>query len=343
MTFSAKQHYILVTGGAGYIGSHTVYELIKQGYKVIVYDDLSEGHRELVSDEALFIKGSVGNESEFGRIFSRYQIDTVIHFAGFISMGESMIDPGKYFKNNVCGILSLLDSLAKHEIHKFIFSSSAGVYGNPERIPIQEDDRTNPTNPYGESKLMVERCLQWYDICHGIKSISIRYFNAAGAAPDASLGEAHRVESHIIPLAIQTALGERETFKLFGDDYNTPDGTCVRDYIHVMDLADVHVRAIGELEKRPASTVYNAGTGCGYSNREIVEMVKSVTKTDFPVEMASRRPGDADILVASPKKLSDDFTWKPRHSDLENIVRTAYQWHTSDKYKRLKKAQPSAL
>ncbi len=250
-------------------------------------------------------------------------------------MGESMRNPARYFHNNVGGTLVLLENMVRHGVLKIVFSSSAGVYGNPERIPIEEGDRTVPTNPYGESKLMIENCLKWYDICHGMKSISIRYFNAAGAVPEAGLGEAHRDESHIIPLAILTALGRRKVFTLFGTDYDTHDGTCVRDYIHVLDLAKAHVRAIEELQNSGIGGAFNAGTGHGYSNREIIDMVKNVTGIDFPVETVLRRPGDTDIMVASSQKIMDIFGWQPGYSSLENMVWTAYDWHKSELYGRL--------
>lgn len=327
--------YIFVTGGAGYIGSHTVRELLSKGYNVVVYDDLSEGYREFIPETAHFVHGNILDTDRLNQVFKQFAINTVIHFAGFISMGESMENPWKYFNNNVFGTLCLLNCMHAHGISKIVFSSSAGVHGNPERVPIEEVDRKDPTNPYGESKLMVENCLKWYDISHNIKSISIRYFNASGAAPDASLGEAHRVESHIIPLAIATALGKRDSFKLFGTDYQTPDGTCVRDYIHVLDLAEAHILAIKALETSGKSDVFNAGTGTGYSNSEILEMVKKVSGRDFRVDLSPRRPGDADIVVASPKKIMKAFGWEPKHSDLENIIKTAVNWHTSEKYKNL--------
>jgi len=326
--------YIFVTGGAGYIGSHTVSELLHKGYNVVVYDNLSEGYREFIPDNAQFVKGNILDEDRLSQVFKQYPIDTVIHFAGFISMGESMENPWKYFNNNVFGTLCLLKCMQVHGIRKFVFSSSAGVHGNPEKIPIEEEDRTAPTNPYGESKLMVENCLKWYDVCHGLKSISIRYFNASGAAPDTSLGEAHRIESHIIPLAILTALGKRDSFKLFGTDYQTPDGTCVRDYIHVLDLAEAHILAIEALDTKSKSDIFNAGTGRGYSNKEILDMVMKVSGRDFRVDLSPRRPGDADIVVASPKKIMKTFGWKPKHSDLENIIRSAFNWHTSEQYKK---------
>ncbi len=331
--------YILVTGGAGYIGSHTVRTLLDRDYRIIVFDDLSTGYREFVSDETVFIEGNTSDVNALENVFTRYPVDTVVHFAGYIDMAESMQEPGKYFHNNVTATLSLLNSMQKNEIRKIVFSSSAGIYRPTGSTLFSEDSPKGPSNPYGETKLMVENCLQWYDACHGIKSISIRYFNASGASLDASRGEAHQPESHIIPRIILAALGHDDTFRLFGTDYDTPDGTCVRDYIHVLDLADVHALAIEKLRDNSISTVYNAGTGKGFSNREIIDMVRNVTGLGIPVQTAPRRPGDATVVVGSPSRIMKNFSWKPRYSDLETIIRTAYNWHTTELYRKLTKAE----
>jgi len=318
---------VLVTGGAGYIGAITAQELKKQGYEVVIFDSLEKGYKEAVKGFKL-IKGKVHDQELVAKTLKQYEIEAVIHFAAYIEMGESMENPSKYYENNVIGTVSLLEAMVKTKIKKMIFSSTAGVYGNPERLPIKEEDRKLPENPYGQSKLMVEKILKFYDMTHGLRSISIRYFNAAGATLDGKLGEAHRPESHLIPNVIKAVL-ENKAFKLFGDDYPTPDGTCIRDYIHVLDLAEVHILALKALGKGHKTDVYNAGAGKGYSNKQVIETVKAVSGKDLRVKIEPRRPGDANELVADSGKLKKEFKWRPKHSDLKTIVETAWKWHSN--------------
>ena len=318
---------ILVTGGAGYIGSIMTRQLLDKGFEVVVIDNLSGGYQQAVDKKAEFGLVDLNDKKAIEKVFKEHKFEAVIHFAGVISMGESMENPSKYFRINVFNALNLFEAMVKHKVLKLIFSSTAGVYGNPVHLPIPENDPKNPTNPYGESKLMVEKILGWYDKIFNLCSISLRYFNAAGAALDGKLGENHRPETHIIPLAIKTALGEKRTFKLFGDDYDTPDRTCIRDYVHVEDLCHAHLLALKSLFKGLKTTVYNVGTGKGYSNKEVVAMVKKISAVDFPVEICSRRPGDATELVADSTKIKKELGWRPQYSDLETIVKTAWDWY----------------
>jgi len=316
---------ILVTGGAGYIGSFIVRKLKEAGFKVLILDNLSHGHREAVADFELVEIDLVTEKDKLDELLAQEKIAGVIHMAAFIQMGESYEKPGLYFRNNVIGSLNLLEAMAKHGVSNFVFSSSAGVYGEPESLPIKEDDPKDPANPYGETKLMVERMLPWFDKAHGLKFISIRYFNAAGAALDGSIGSDQPNESHLIPRVLRAALkGGKFTF--FGGDYKTVDGTCVRDYIHVLDLADIHVLALKALMSGAESNFYNAGYGKGYSNKQIVEMIKKVTGLDFEVEIGSRRAGDTAALVASIDKIKADFGWEPKYG-LKEIIESAYLWH----------------
>lgn len=318
---------ILVTGGAGYIGSFIVRKLRDVGFEVLIVDNLSNGHREAVSDFELIKIDLVTEKDKLDELFAKEKFAGVIHMAGFIQMGESYENPGMYFRNNVVSSLNLLEVMVKHKVSNFVFSSSAGVYGEPEKQPIEEDDSKNPTNPYGETKLMIERMLVWFDKAHGLKSVSIRYFNAAGAAFDGSIGEDHPNESHLIPLALKAALENRE-FTIFGDDYNTPDKTNVRDYIHVLDLADTHTLALKTLIDGAKSNFYNAGVGRGYSNKEIAQMVKEITGLDLKIKYGPRRSGDADSLYASIDKIKKDLDWKPKYG-LREIIESAYKWHKS--------------
>ena len=318
---------VLVTGGAGYIGSIVSHQLTKQGHDVVIYDSFENGYKEAIGGLDV-VKGNTKDTKKLVKVIKQKKIEAVMHFAAYIEMGESMIDPHKYIDNNVVGSVGLFEAMIETGVKKLIFSSTAGVYGNPERVPIKEKDRKLPENPYGESKLMVEKILDWYDRIHKLRSITIRYFNAAGATLDGSLGESHKPESHLIPNVIKAALNDKE-FKLFGDDYETNDGTCVRDYIHVLDLAEVHILALEALGEGHKSDVYNAGTGKGYSNLEIVEMVKKVSNKEFKVKIDKRRPGDADKLIADSTKFAGEFNWKPKYSDLETIIKTAYKWHAN--------------
>jgi UDP-glucose 4-epimerase len=320
---------ILVTGGAGYIGSFMVKRLLAENYAVTVADSLERGHKEVVDPRA---KLEIGNllDKEFVRQVFQDKFDGVIHFAGFISMGESMENPHLYFENNVFPALSILEEMSKTGNNNFIFSSSAGVYGNPEIVPIPETSRTLPTNPYGESKLMVEKIMNWYGKTKQISSVALRYFNAAGASLDGAMGEAHAPESHIIPNVIKAVM-ENTPFNLFGTDYKTKDGTCVRDYIHVLDLVEAHVLAIKKIQSNPGNYVYNVGTGAGFSNREIIGMVEKVSGQKVAVTETPRRPGDADELIADPTKIKAELSFAPKYSDLETIIKTAWQWHSNKK------------
>ncbi len=319
---------VLVTGGAGYIGSQMVRQLVENEIDVVVIDSLENGHRAAVPSNVPLLIGHTGDARFLADVFARHTFDAVMHFAGYIEMKESTENPAKYFRNNVAHTNELLDAMVKAKVKRFVFSSSAGVYGDPSQVPIPEDHRTLPTNPYGESKLMVEKMLAWYDASHDVRSTSLRYFNASGAMLDGTFGEDHPGESHIIPLALKAALLKTQ-FKIFGDDYPTRDGTCIRDYVHVIDLCDAHLRALDALIKGHATTAYNVGIGRGYSNREIVQAARKITGTDFAVQIAPRRPGDASESVADSTRLREEFGWTPRHSDLETIVGSAWKWHKS--------------
>lgn len=316
---------VLVTGGAGYIGSHTVLELQKKNIDVVIYDNLIYGHKESIN--APLVVGDIADTEKLETVFSKNKFDAVVHFAAFLSVAESVANPSKYYNNNVGCTMKLLDTMVKFKVSNIVFSSTAAIFGNPVHLPILEDDPKEPTSPYGETKLAVEKMLKWYERAYGLRFISIRYFNAAGASLDGSIGEDHKEETHIIPLAMQTALGKRSEFTIFGSDYPTKDGTCIRDYIHVSDLADAHILALDGLLNGKESNYYNAGVGNGYSNKEVVEMVKKVTKIDFPVKLGKRREGDPNELVASSVKFQKEFGWKPNLSDLETIVETAWKWH----------------
>lgn len=319
---------ILVTGGAGYIGSFMVKRLIERGDKVTVLDSLERGHKEVIDSKASFAQGSILDTNFLVNVFSDEKFDAIIHFAGYISMGESMEHPYLYFQNNTYGSLNLINVATEHGVKNIVFSSTAGIYGNPIKIPIDEEHQKIPENPYGESKLMVEKILSWYAKTKGLSFAALRYFNASGAALDGSMGEQHEPESHIIP-CIMSALLNKRPFKLFGEDYKTPDGTCVRDYIHVLDLVESHLLAIEKLIKEPGSYFYNVGTGKGHSNKEVAEMVKQVTGVNFEIEIAERRPGDADTLVADPTKIKTELGFEPKYSDLKTIIETDWKWHES--------------
>lgn len=316
---------ILVTGAAGYIGSFMTKRLLNEGYHVMTLDSLERGRKDAVDPRARFIQGSTLDKAFVAQLFNEYDFDSIVHFAGFISMEESMREPALYFEHNTLGTLNLLEEARKKKI-KVIFSSTAGIYGNPQKIPIPEDHPTNPENPYGESKLMVEKILSWYNRIYGLPFVSLRYFNAAGGALDGSLGENHNPETHIIPLAIKAALSGGEFF-LYGTDYNTPDGTCIRDYIHVLDLVEAHILALSKLEKESGGFYYNVGTGRGFSNREVLQMVEEVSDKKIKIIEKERRAGDAEILVADVERIKKDLGFKPRYSDLKTIVETAWKWH----------------
>ncbi len=321
---------ILVTGGAGYIGSFMVKRLLDLGRKVVVFDNLERGHKEAIDKRAKFVQGDIKSFVTLKNLFSSEKIDAVMHFAGYISVEESVEKKDLYYQNNVEGSKNLLRAMMEiGSVDKVIFSSSAAVYGNSKKIPIPEDHPKNPTSPYGKSKLEVEEMLESFQKEEGLNFVSLRYFNAAGAAFDASLGESHEPETHIIPLAIKSAIEEKE-FSLFGTDYNTFDRTCIRNYIHVKDLVEAHVLALNHLERNNGGFFYNVGTGKGYSNKEVLEMVKKISGKDLKVKVMDPRPGDPEVLIADPRKIQKDLRFKPRYSDLETIVKTAWWWHRNN-------------
>lgn len=322
---------VLVCGGAGYIGSHTVYELIERGHSVVVVDSLIKGHKAAVHNEAKFYLGDIRDEDFMDRVFKENNIDAVIDFAAFSLVGESVNEPFKYYENNVYGTLKLLEAMERAGVKKIVFSSTAATYGEPENDIIVESDKTIPTNPYGETKLTVEKMLKWADNAYGIKFVALRYFNAAGAHISGKIGEDHSPETHLIPIILQTALGQREKMFIFGDDYDTPDGTCVRDYIHVTDLADAHIKALEKLFKTNESGIYNLGNGKGFSVKEVIEKAKKVTGKDFKVEIEARRNGDPSTLIASSEKAIKELGWKPKFNTLDKIIETAWNWHKDHK------------
>lgn len=317
---------ILVTGGAGYIGSFMVKKLLDLGYMPIVVDSLERGYKDALDKRTMVCQGDLRSKEFIARLFGENHIDAVIHFAGYISMAESMEHPGLYFEDNSFATLNLLEGMIKHDVKRIIFSSTAGVYGNPHSIPIDESHPKNPTNPYGESKLMTEQMLKWYQKIYGVNFVSLRYFNACGAALDGTMGEAHDPETHIIPNAIVRGLKKKEFF-LFGQDYKTPDGTCIRDYIHVLDLVQAHVLALKKIENDGGGFFYNVGTGNGYSNKEVINMIKKITKLDLQIVVKDARPGDAEQLIADPTRIQKDLGFAPEYSSLETIVQTAWKWH----------------
>lgn len=317
---------VLVTGGAGYIGSHAVLQLLKRGEEVIIIDNLQKGHKEAVLQKASFYEGDIRDKSFLDKVFSEHQIDAVVHFSADSLVGESVEDPLKYYDNNVGGAISLLKAMSKHGVKKIVFSSTAAVYGEPKVVPIPETLQTNPTNPYGETKLATEKMLKWAEQAYGIHYVALRYFNVAGAEPDGNLGEDHQPETHLIPIVLQVALGKREKIMIFGDDYDTPDGSCIRDYIHVTDLADAHILAIDHLRKKGGSAIYNLGNGNGFSVKEVIEIARKVTGKKIPAEVAPRRAGDPARLVASSEKAITELGWKPQYAQLEVMIDSAWNW-----------------
>jgi UDP-glucose 4-epimerase len=317
---------ILVTGGAGYIGSHVTRVLIERGYEVVVFDNLYAGFLDAVHEDATFIEGDLLNPDDIAACFSAHQFDSVMHFASHIQVGESMKKPFKYFKDNVYAITNLLEETTKHGVGRFILSSTANLYDKPERIPISEDEPLIPGSVYGETKHIGERLLLWMERVYGMKYCALRYFNASGAHPDGHIGEAHDPETHLIPLVLQVALGQRDAISIYGRDYDTPDGTCIRDYIHVMDLAEAHILAMEAL-KDGKSRIYNVGTGVGYSVLEVIETCRKVTGHAIPTIDAPRRDGDLPRLVADSSRIMAELNWEPDYNDLESIVRTAWAWH----------------
>lgn len=318
---------ILVLGGAGYIGSHTVYELIENGEDVAIIDNLQTGHIKAVHPKARFYKGDIRNREFLDSVFAKEKIDAVIHFAAYSLVGESMEKPLKYYENNLCGTKTLLDSMVANGINKIVFSSTAATYGEPESLPILETDKTEPTNPYGETKLAMEKMFKWVGRAHNINFVSLRYFNACGAHVSGVIGEDHAVETHLIPLILQVPNNKREHIYIFGDDYNTKDGTCIRDYIHVTDLAQAHILAVKYLRNGGNSDIFNLGNGIGFSVKEVIETARKVTGHPIPAQISPRRAGDPAKLIASSNKARKILGWKPEHAELEEIIATAWNWH----------------
>ena len=317
---------VLVTGGAGFIGAHGCKALAEAGYQPVVYDNLVCGHEEAVRWGPLE-RGDTADRARLDAVFAEHRPVAVMHFAAFISVGESVTDPGKYYRNNVGGTLSLIEAMVAHGVDRLVFSSTAAVYGHPANVPIVETEPQSPINPYGKSKRMVEQILADFEAAHGLKSTMMRYFNAAGASPDGEIGEAHDPETHLIPLALDAAAGKGPELTVFGTDYPTPDGTCIRDYIHVGDLADAHVRALNYLEGGGETRAFNLGTGSGVSVREILDAVERVTGKAVPHRIGPRRPGDPPVLVADASRARDELGWAPRMSDIDTIAATAWKWH----------------
>lgn len=324
---------VLVTGGAGYIGSQTAKALAAAGYEPVVLDNLDTGHRGSVQ-WGPFVEGDLGDTKLLSRIVKDYDIKAVLHFAASLLVAESVSHPQRYFQNNVVKTLCLLDTMKAHEVRTIVFSSSAATYGDPQKIPMPEDHPQRPVNPYGETKLMMERAFHWYGVAYGLRWMALRYFNAAGADPGGQIGEDHDPETHLIPILIQAALGQRPAADVFGTDYPTPDGTAVRDFIHVVDLADAHVRALKHLIAGGASMALNLGTGKGHSVREVVASVEKLMQRPVPIRDAPRRPGDPAVLVADSARAQHELRWRPSHSDLQTIIQSAWAWHGSQAQKK---------
>lgn len=319
---------ILVTGGAGYIGSHAVLALKRAGYGVVVLDNLVYGHRELVEKlQVELIVGDTNDRALLDKLFATHNISAVMHFSAYAYVGESVTDPDKYYRNNVVGTLTLLEAMLAASIKQFVFSSTCATYGVPNQVPIPEDHSQNPINPYGFTKLAVERILMDFDVAYGLKSVLFRYFNAAGADPDGLLGEDHEPETHLIPLVLMVALGKRESVSIFGTDYLTPDGTCIRDYIHVTDLADAHILGMEYLLQGGDTAVFNLGNGNGFSVKQVIEAAEKVAGRDIKILESDRRPGDPPILVGSSDKARNILGWKPQYPDIQDIISHAWQWH----------------
>jgi UDP-glucose 4-epimerase len=317
---------VLVAGGAGYIGSQVTLDLARNGHQPVVFDNLSKGHRAAVKAGRL-VEGDLNDFELIKKVLVEEKIDAVVHLAAFSLVGESVQDPGKYFQNNIINGITLLDAMRAGGVKYFVLSSTAAVYGEPELTPITEDHPKKPTNPYGFSKLTLEGILEAYDRAYGLRYISLRYFNAAGADPEGEIGEDHQPESHLIPIILQTALGLRNEIQLFGTDYPTPDGTCIRDYIHIADLSQAHLLALESLFGGAPSNIYNLGNGQGYSNLEVIETARKITGRTIKVREGQRRPGDPAILVASSDRIKAELGWKPKYPKLEEIMATAWNWH----------------
>ncbi|KRM55728.1 UDP-glucose 4-epimerase GalE [Lacticaseibacillus sharpeae] len=318
---------VLVLGGAGYIGSHTVDRLVAAGYDVAVVDNLVTGHKDAVNAKARLHVGDVRDKAFMRQVFTDENVEGVVHFAAFSVVPESMKDPLKYFDNNTAGMVTLLEVMHEFDVKNIVFSSTAATYGEPKQIPIKETDPQIPTNPYGESKLAMEKIMHWSDVAYGIKFVALRYFNVAGAKPDGSIGEDHNPETHLIPIILQVAAGKRDQLQIFGDDYPTKDGTNVRDYVHVVDLADAHILALKYLAAGNDSNAFNLGSATGFSNLEILEAARRATGKAIPAVMAPRRPGDPSTLIAASDKARDVLGWQPQFDDVEKIIATAWNWN----------------
>lgn len=320
---------VLVLGGAGYIGSHTVYELINKNHQVIIIDNLETGYKQAIHKNAKFYEGDLRNKSFLNEVFKKESdIDGIIHFAANSLVEESMENPLKYYDNNLIGTKILLEAMLENNITKIVFSSTAATYGEPENIPILESDKTEPTNTYGETKLAMEKMFKWVSKAHNLNYVSLRYFNACGAYKDGTIGEAHNPETHLIPIILQVANGTREQINIFGDDYNTKDGTCIRDYIHVSDLADAHILAIEYLLKGGENNIFNLGNGVGFTVKEVIETAKKVTGKEIKAVISERRAGDPAVLVASSQKAKEVLKWNPTRNSLEEIIKSAWKWHS---------------
>jgi UDP-glucose 4-epimerase len=317
---------ILVCGGAGYIGSHMVAELLEKGEDVVIIDNFQKGHRDAILGGKVY-EGDLRDKKILDKVFTENNIEAVIDFAADSLVGESVVEPLKYFNNNVGGTINLLEAMRDYNVKNIVFSSTAATYGEPDRVPIKEEDKTFPTNPYGESKLTVEKILKWCDKAYGIKYTALRYFNAAGAHVSGKIGEDHKPESHLIPIILQVALGQRDKIMIYGDDYSTEDGTCIRDYIHVTDLANAHLLAVNRLKNGGQSIICNLGNGTGFSVKQIIEVCRKVTGCNIEAEVAPRREGDPAILIASSDKAKKQLGWNPKYNSIETIVETAWNWH----------------
>lgn len=317
---------VLVLGGAGYIGSHTVDRLVEAGEDVAVVDNLITGHRQSVNSKARFYEGDVRDKEFMNQVFDQENVEGVIHFAAFSIVPESMQEPLKYFDNNTGGVITLLEVMKDHDVKKIVFSSTAATYGEPKAVPISENADQEPTNPYGASKLMMEQIMHWCEVAYGIKFVALRYFNVAGAKADGSIGEDHHPETHLVPIILEVAAGKRDKLIIYGNDYDTADGTCIRDYVHVMDLADAHILALNYLREGNNSQAFNLGSSTGFSNLEMLQAARKATGQPIPAEMGPRRAGDPSTLVAASKAAREILNWQPQYDDVESIIATAWQW-----------------
>lgn len=318
---------VLVTGGAGYIGSHAVARLLEKGHEPVIIDNVMTGHLAAVNKDAVFYEGDLRDAAFLDDVFAKEKVDAVVHFAASSLVGESVEEPLKYFGNNVYGMQVLLEAMRRHDVKKIVFSSTAATYGDTNVVPLTEDLDTNPESPYGESKLMMEKMMKWCDKAYGIKFVSLRYFNVGGAHPDGKIGEDHSPETHLIPIILQTALGQREYITIFGDDYPTEDGTCIRDYIHVIDLIDAHLLALEYLDDGGKSDIFNLGSSQGFSVKEMIDVARTVTGKEIPAKVGPRRAGDPAVLIASSDKVKEILGWNPTRTDMKDIIGDAWRWH----------------